>query len=106
MVIKQLSPLDTSQLRSWILGEEVIENKDVIILPSVHEQEDGNILAIGITGSSSKDSLLSWIRCLQKKNPRLASLPILFSTHSPLGEVVPAVELAASQSIPKITDKA
>lgn len=97
---------DTSQLRSWILGEEVIENKDVIILPSVHEQEDGNILAIGITGSSSKDSLLSWIRCLQKKNPRLASLPILFSTHSPLGEVVPAVELAASQSIPKITDKA
>lgn len=31
-----------------------------------HEQEDGVYYAICATGTSSKDSLLSWIRCLQK----------------------------------------
>nr|CAG4650209.1 EOG090X07J4 [Sida crystallina] len=82
---------DTSQIKSWILGQEETKN-DAMIPPSVHEQEDGNILAICITGTSSKDSLLSWIRLLQVKNPKLAHLPILFSTHSPLGEVTKAID--------------
>lgn len=43
------------------------------------------ILAVGITGSCSKDSLLSWIRFLERKNPNLANLSVLFATHSPLG---------------------
>ena len=34
-------------------------------LPSVHEQEDGTILAVCATGSSSRDSLLSWVRRLE-----------------------------------------
>ena len=34
-------------------------------LPSVHEQEDGTILAVCATGSSSRDSLLSWVRKLE-----------------------------------------
>jgi len=33
--------LDVSQLRSWILGEENLTRKDIVVQPSVHEQEDG-----------------------------------------------------------------
>lgn len=30
-----------SKLHSWILGEENLGPKDVVIQPTVHEQEDG-----------------------------------------------------------------
>jgi len=97
---------DVSQLQSWILGEENLTSKDVIVEPSIHEQEDGTILAIAVTGTSSKDSLLSWIRFLERKNPHLAKLSIIFSTNSPLGEVTPFIEsgVDALQDNPKITD--
>ncbi|XP_015595452.1 evolutionarily conserved signaling intermediate in Toll pathway, mitochondrial isoform X2 [Cephus cinctus] len=48
-------------------------------LSSVHEQEDGTILAVCATGTSSKDSLLSWIRCLQDENPILSEIPVIFT---------------------------
>ena len=43
-------------------------------------------------GTSSRDSLLSWIRFLQRDNPDLENIPILFTLHSPLGPVVPLSE--------------
>ncbi|KAK4023597.1 hypothetical protein OUZ56_008997 [Daphnia magna] len=96
---------DVSQLRSWILGQENLTRKDIIIEPSVHEQEDGTILAVAVTGTCSKDSLLSWIRFLEKKNPNLANLSILFATNSPLGEVIPAIESSVPvNTVKKITD--
>ncbi|XP_055617891.1 evolutionarily conserved signaling intermediate in Toll pathway, mitochondrial [Toxorhynchites rutilus septentrionalis] len=52
---------------------------------SVHEQDDGTIFAICCTGSSTKDSLLSWVRLLQKHgNPYLAQMPVLFRFTSPV----------------------
>jgi len=97
---------DVSQLKSWILGEENLTPKDVIVQPSVHEQEDGTILAIAVTGTSSKDSLLSWIRFLERKNPHLANLSVIFATSSPLGEVTAFIEngVDSLQDNPKITD--
>lgn len=48
-------------------------------LRSVHEQDDGTIFAMCITGTSTKDSLLSWIRLLENDgNPKLATIPVLF----------------------------
>ncbi|KAJ8686081.1 hypothetical protein QAD02_021875 [Eretmocerus hayati] len=47
--------------------------------PSVHEEHDGIIFANCCTGTSMKDSLLSWIRCLQKTNPVLGEIPIIFT---------------------------
>lgn len=47
-----------------------------------HEQEDGVYYAICATGTSSKDSLLSWIRCLQKISPILEKIPITFKIKS------------------------
>lgn len=87
---------------------------------TVHEQEDGTILAVAATGTSSKNSLLSWVHNFQKflikqlhliciyiklqlrflekdGNPKLAHIPILFMSKSPLGHVEPLVELDESK---------
>lgn len=45
---------------------------------SVHEQEDGTTMALAITGSASKESLLSWIRLLSQTNSNLTRTPVLF----------------------------
>jgi len=50
--------------------------KEVANVPSVHEQEDGVILAVCATGTSSHDSVLSWIRFLV--NPSLL-LPLMLA---------------------------
>jgi len=51
--------------------------------PSVHEQEDGTVLAMCITGTSSKESLTSWIRFLERTNEKLAQIPVVFRLRSP-----------------------
>lgn len=52
---------------------------------SVHEQSDGIIYAVCCTGFSSKDSLLSWVRLLEKDgNSNLENLAILFKFKSPV----------------------
>ncbi|CAG0925501.1 unnamed protein product [Notodromas monacha] len=58
------------------------------LTPSVHEQADGVILAACATGTSSRDSLLSWIRLLQRTNPRLGEVPVVFKSRSPVGAVI------------------
>lgn len=50
---------------------------------SIHQQDDGTIYAICATGTSTKDSLLSWIRLLETHgNPVLAEIPVLFKFKS------------------------
>lgn len=54
---------------------------------SIHQQDDGTIYAICATGTSTKDSLLSWIRLLEKDgNPQLAHLPVLFTFRTPVDD--------------------
>ncbi|RZF48866.1 hypothetical protein LSTR_LSTR003246 [Laodelphax striatellus] len=61
---------------------------EVAVQPSVHEQEDGVFYAVCCTGSSGKDSLLSWVRLMQKTNPILGEVPILFKFSSPNRDIV------------------
>lgn len=93
---------DVNKVPLWIWGE-VADTQDLVPLPLVHEQDDGTILGVCATGTSSKDSLLSWIRFIQKDNPSLEKIPILFTLHSPLGPVVPLSEeeLNSTQLRPK-----
>ncbi|XP_011175343.1 evolutionarily conserved signaling intermediate in Toll pathway, mitochondrial [Solenopsis invicta] len=58
------------------------DKKEIIPAPTVHEQDDGTYFAMCATGTSTKDSLLSWIRCLQKKNPILTVIPVMFKLMS------------------------
>lgn len=61
------------------LGKVQQKKNKLAIMRSVHEQKDGTIYAICSTGIFSKDSLLSWIRLLEKNgNPNLADLIVLF----------------------------
>lgn len=65
------------------LGRMKPQANKVAIMRSVHEQKDGTIYAICCIGLSSKDSLLSWIRLLEKNgNPCLANLAVLFKFRS------------------------
>lgn len=66
-----------SNLRLYMFGEK--KPKELVLRPqSVHEQEEGIIMAMCCTGTSTKDSLLSWIRFLRQTNPKLDSIPVLF----------------------------
>merc|ERR1719471_1570750 len=82
---------DFSVMSLWVSGERS-KAGTVVKEPSVHEQEDGTILAICATGTSSRDSLLSWIRKLEDTNPNLAKMAVLFTLTSPLGPVLPVTE--------------
>ncbi|XP_059046999.1 evolutionarily conserved signaling intermediate in Toll pathway, mitochondrial [Achroia grisella] len=55
---------------------------------TVHEQDDGTIVSVCATGSSSRDSLLSWIRLLEKNgNPSLTSTPVIFTLTAPSTDI-------------------
>ena len=82
---------DFTVISRWMTGEKSGAGT-VVKEPSVHEQEDGTILAVCATGSSSRDSLLSWIRSLEQTNPNLANMAVLFTLTSPLGPVMPVKE--------------
>lgn len=54
---------------------------------SIHQQDDGTIYAICATGTSTKDSLLSWIRLLETNgNATLAHIPVLFKFSKPVDD--------------------
>ena len=82
---------DFSAMSLWVSGQKS-KAGTVMKEPSVHEQVDGTILAICATGTSSRDSLLSWIRRLEESNPNLSKLAVLFTLSSPLGPVIPVTE--------------
>ncbi|KAI4495472.1 hypothetical protein M0802_008686 [Mischocyttarus mexicanus] len=58
------------------------KTREIAVEPTVHDQEDGVYFAVCATGTSSKDSALSWIRFLQKDNPILKEIPILIKLAS------------------------
>lgn len=82
---------DVSNLRVPLFGPPTKQNH-LVPKRSVHQQDDGTIFAICATGTSSKDSLLSWIRFLERSgNVDLGSIPILFKFKSRPGPELPAV---------------
>ncbi|KAF5284432.1 hypothetical protein FQR65_LT13538 [Abscondita terminalis] len=69
--------------------------KEVVRVPSVHEQDDGVILAVCVTETSGRDSLLSWIRHLEKdENPELSTIPVVFRLKSPEKEIANFINMA------------
>lgn len=80
-------PDDVSSLKDPVLNMLEGRISAVVEEPSVHEQDDGTIFAMCATGTSSRDSLLSWIRFLESDgNPQLAKIPVVFTLKSPPGE--------------------
>ena len=77
--------LDVSNIEVpyFAFGQHRHSKRKVSLVKSVHEQDDGTIFAICCTGSSTKDSLLSWIRLLEEDgNADLSKIPVLFKFRS------------------------
>lgn len=79
---------DVSNIPITVYGEK--PHTELARLSTVHEQTDGIILAIGATGTSTRDSLLSWLRILQVQNPRLREIPVVFMLRAPSKSLVTA----------------
>lgn len=80
-----------SYLKRFASAKTNTKNK-VALQKSIHQQDDGTIYGICATGTSTKDSLLSWIRLLEVNgNPDLAKIPVLFKFISKVDDQVPAV---------------
>lgn len=68
-------------------GQKPKPKNKVALKRSIHQQDDGTIYAICATGTSTKDSLLSWVRLLEQHgNPNLANIPVLFKFKSPVND--------------------
>ena len=53
----------------------------------LHIENDGKYLALCITGTSSRDSLLSWIRLLELTNENLKNVQIIFTLKTMTSEI-------------------
>lgn len=74
-------------LFNWKSFLEDEEGGHLMAPRSVHEQDDGTVLAMAVTSSGTKDSLVTWIRCLQEGNPALEKIPVLFRIRTPDSQV-------------------
>lgn len=70
--------VDVSDIPLSNFGNREIEN---VINPfkQMHIQDDGTILSIVATGTSSRQSLVVWLKMFEKENPRLKSMPVLMT---------------------------
>ncbi|KAK3089112.1 hypothetical protein FSP39_000916 [Pinctada imbricata] len=59
------------------------EQTAIVPEKSIHEQEDGTILSMCITGSPSQNTLVTWLRCLQDTNPNLENVAVVFKLQEP-----------------------
>lgn len=83
------------------------DEKVVVRKPSrsIHQQDDGTIYAICATGTSTKDSLLSWIRLLETNgSPNLAHIPVLFKFRTPVDDKALIVVNKSNESRPEEID--
>lgn len=63
-----------------------------------HYADGSYILGIGLTGTSSQDSLSSWLKLLQQRNPKLNKLSVLFRLENPNSKEVATPEPPGPQS--------
>lgn len=53
-----------------------------------HYVDGSYVLGICTTGTSSQDSLLSWLKILQERNPKLSKLNVVFTMSRPSPEII------------------
>ncbi|KAI1293535.1 Evolutionarily conserved signaling intermediate in Toll pathway, mitochondrial [Halotydeus destructor] len=74
-------PYDVSNIPINMYGRS--KEKALTQQKAIHQQPDGTYLAICATGTSSRDSLLSWIRLLEGANRNLQNLQVIFNQRAP-----------------------
>jgi len=79
--IDSSEPETADEWANWTtkFNSEFPESRKALMkMPTIHEQPEGTILSIAVTGSSTKDSLICWIQFLQRMNPKLEKIPVVF----------------------------
>lgn len=71
----------------------------------LHIENDGKYLALCITGTSSRDSLLSWIRLLELTNENLKNVQIIFTLKTMTSEIQTINETAEGNQDKENQDK-
>lgn len=66
--------------------------RQLMLRPTIHEQQEGTVLGLVITGSGSKESLAYWLLFLQQDNPRLGRVPVIFRVASPTDTQLAPIE--------------
>lgn len=79
-------------IKAWTHGKRLEDESYYLPEPTVHEQIDETIFACCATATSSKDSLLSWVRCLEKEVPNIGNLQILFTLKQVWSPIQPISE--------------
>lgn len=74
-----LSLVDVSDIPLAIFGSTE-KSKALDPMRQVHIEDDGIVLSIVATGTSSQESLVTFIKMLEKDNPSLKSIPIVISS--------------------------
>ncbi|VEN38989.1 unnamed protein product [Callosobruchus maculatus] len=96
---------DVSKLKVSLFNLRPPVGKAMRKIPSVHEQDDGTIYSLCATGTSSQDSLLSWIRHLEKDgNPKLGEAQVVFTLRTGSKEIAKVGE-EQDENQEKIEDK-
>lgn len=75
-----------NRLRVKFYGAPVEEK-----LQSIKDQyfvDDGYVLSVGFTGTSSQDSALSWLKIMQQSNPKLNDMKVVFRFPKPIPELL------------------
>ena len=89
VVEQKMTPIepdfDLNTIDMNIYGKQI---RDKLIEQEAKHYADGAyVLSIGITGTSSQDSLSSWLKILQQRNPKLSRLNVVFKMRHQAPEI-------------------
>lgn len=98
-LVKEDAPVDPNDIARLPLNFYGKSRKEALLSnKSIHVQEDGIILALAATGTSSRDSLLSWVRILEQLNPVMKERRVVFKIQAPVTQVEPQSSNTSSNS--------
>lgn len=78
-------PFDVSDIRINVHGKS--KDNMAATQKDLHKTSDGVILSMAATGTSSRDSVLSWVRLLETTNPKMKTLQTIFKMKAPTTQV-------------------
>ena len=73
-------PFDVSEIKINVFGKS--KDNMAATQKDLHKTSDGIILGMAATGTSSRDSVLSWVRLLEATNPKMKTLQTIFKMES------------------------
>lgn len=94
-LVKEPPTFNYNRLKVKFWGKPIREKLNE--MEEEYHIDNYRLLAIGMTGTSSNDSLSSWLKMMQQRNPKLAKMNVVFKTYTPTLEPPVPVENSCDQ---------